>query len=172
MAAEIGPRVGPEGMMECVGLRSLGDNLVVVDVLVALPVDGGADPEASLEYTYNGLALDYGAEGKGFVVSLCDGTRIPCAPYDYRVPVSTLTTKPHGFSHEFVPRRVPVYGRQAAAAVLPIPVLLSRPLPNGACATVRLNRPMLHYAGIVPSERVHTESAVRLDVSTEVDEHR
>lgn len=121
-----------------VGVRGIGDNAVVIDVLLmCVYKESQRTPGTWFQYQYNGFAWP-AAHGEGFTLRLCDGPTLRQMPVDWNCPPpSDLVARYHLSESPHVPTVGLPDG--IMAQVLPVFVAYDRPIAIGSCVQVSID---------------------------------
>lgn len=133
----------PEGLLAPAGIRTYGNNVIVVDVLAAVPASLAPAATRKTVFTsiFSSLGVSEGAEGKGFTVRAEDGERIELRRFDISEPAHPETKSRLGLMPwlELRPTQIQSGGAMYDVVVLPIVVRTDHVVPIGSRMCVRID---------------------------------
>jgi hypothetical protein len=133
----------PEGLVAPAGIRTYGNTVLVIDVLVALPdaIAPGLPRKAVFESIFSGLGVFDVTEGRGFAIRSNDGGAIALRRFDISKPPDALTRDRLGLMPwlEIRPMRIDADAGTFDVAVLPIVVRTDQTVPIGSPLCVRID---------------------------------
>lgn len=131
-----------KGVLAPVGIRSYGDTVIVVDVLVAVPktLAPTHSRQAVFQSIYNALEVFEAADQRGFGLRRADGVVVALRGFDLSKPPSGTARMRYSLVPGLEARSTPVtvQGQEFDAAVLPIIVRCAEPIAPGSQLCVRL----------------------------------